>query len=205
MLQNILEAFTNLEPKDKFTFIGLLLTSGISLLTLIKTARINRKAAYLNSITKERIESMTELKEQVAKYLSFIRRYQILELDIQERASFLQELEYRKFKIDFQLNDAKANELEISITLNHINTLIGIIENAEDSISVGSLKQKLVKESFPIIHADFSQPESTILNASEQKNILKSFLDKQLSDLKMSLKNHVKMEWEKIKEESNNL
>ncbi|MEH7435758.1 hypothetical protein, partial [Bacillus thuringiensis] len=188
MLQNILEAFTNLETKDQFTFIGLLLTSGISLLTLVKTTRINRKAAYLNSVTKERIESMTELKEQVAKYLSLIQRYQILELDIQERASFLQELEYRKFKIDFQLNEAKTNELEISITLNHINTLIGIIENTEDSISVGNLKQKLVKESFPIIHSDFSQPESIILHASEQKNILKSFLNKQLSNLKISLK-----------------
>ncbi|MEH7435425.1 hypothetical protein, partial [Bacillus thuringiensis] len=73
------------------------------------------------------------------------------------------------------------------------------------SISVGNLKQKLVKESFPIIHSDFSQPESIILHASEQKNILKSFLNKQLSNLKISLKKHVKMEWEKIKEESKNL
>ncbi|WJE82185.1 hypothetical protein [Bacillus sp. DX3.1] len=202
MLPNILESFKNLEPKDQITFIGLVLTSVISLLTLINTIRINSKSAYLNSVTKERIESMTELKEQVAKYLSLIRRYQILELNTEEKASFLQELEYRKFKINFQLNEEKTNELEISSTLNHINALIVVTERVEGPVSIRDLKQSLVKEAFPIIHADFEQEESTIINALEQKNILKSFLDNRLSNLKVSLKKHVKTEWEKIKKES---
>lgn len=100
-------------------------------------------------MTKERIESMTELKEQVAKYLSLIRRYQILELNTEEKASFLQELEYRKFKINFQLNEEKTNELEISSTLNHINALIVVTERVEGPVSIRDLKQSLVKRSFP--------------------------------------------------------
>lgn len=84
--------------------------------------------------------------------------------------------------------------LEISSTLNHINSLIFVIERVDGPISIRDLKQNLVKEAFLIIHADFEQEESTIINALEQKT---SFLDNRLSDLKVSLKKHVKTEWGK--------
>ncbi|MFP8644517.1 hypothetical protein ACLHWY_23505 [Priestia aryabhattai] len=205
MLNNILEAFKTLEPKDQFTVGGIILTSVISLITLINTIRINWKSAYLNSVTKERIESMTELKEQVAKYLSLIRRYQLFELSTEDKATFLQELEYRRYKIDFQLNEKRNSEAKLSISLEHINKLIGVIEKVSGDISVERLKENLNKENFPLTYVEFEQENSALLNNVEQKTILKDALENRIKNLNMLLKSHLKTEWEKIKKESKKL
>ncbi|MEH7538297.1 hypothetical protein V7167_29810, partial [Bacillus toyonensis] len=69
------QSFVELEVKDQITLVGLVTTFTVSSVTLWNTRRISKKTGFLNSITKERVESMGELKEQMAKYLSLIQKF----------------------------------------------------------------------------------------------------------------------------------
>ncbi|QQN86688.1 hypothetical protein [Bacillus toyonensis] len=75
MFNMIASEMDSLVAKDYITLIGLIITASISFITLCNSRKINNNTMYINSITKERIEPMSGLKEQVSRYLSLVSNY----------------------------------------------------------------------------------------------------------------------------------
>ncbi|NEW00543.1 hypothetical protein GYH73_001490 [Bacillus megaterium] len=114
-----------LKIKDFITIGGVLATSFISLKTLRHTKKNNSKSLFVNSITKERVESMGELKEQVARYLSTVARYSLIENNKNYSVDELvKEIEYTTLRIVFQLNPNNSDEEKIHNELRKINAII---------------------------------------------------------------------------------
>ncbi|PGB73538.1 hypothetical protein COM03_27225 [Bacillus wiedmannii] len=196
-------SFMSLEVKDKLNLIGLVITFTVSSITLWNTRRISKKTGFLNSITKERVESMGELKEQISKYLSLIQKFPLEILkDEKERVEFVRAIEYRKNKIDFQLNDDREFEKKIIENLETTNSVIKLLIQTEESETI-NIHVELGRYNLSI---DKLRITNVITNPNMNYNqfcdTLNDSLDRLNKLLIISFKKHLKNEWEKIKKEA---
>lgn len=208
MLLNTIATLVNsLEAKDYITLLGLIITASISLSTLLVSKKNNHKTMYVNSITKERVESMGELKEQVSRYLSVVSNYSSMSgsPDVEKKA-FFQELDYRVNKIMLQLNQNNEFEEKILGDVIKINSLIKFKESILDCGSVDQQSQALLE-----IIKKYNIELSTFCNEYEGINgkVLLEFkenfsniLSLLISNVVSDFRKHFKNEWEKIKSES---
>ncbi|WML50237.1 hypothetical protein RCG23_10760 [Neobacillus sp. PS3-34] len=198
---DIIDAFLSLKAEHKFTFVGLLLTTVVSLLTLISTLRISKKSAYINSITKERIDSLGELKEQAAQYLAVIFNYSTSLVKEEELLNYLKDLEYRQSRIIFQLNEKNEFESNIIEDLNMINKIVRILIHITEP-KIVDIEQVLKENDFiKLALIDYlGDPNNNEKKKIEE--ILNELLIQNAKSLSSDLKKHLKNEWEKIKIEA---
>ncbi|MDN7243014.1 hypothetical protein QWY14_14455 [Planococcus sp. N028] len=207
---------SSLEAKDYITISGLLITAVISLATLILTSRSNKKNLYMNSVTKERVTSMSELKEQVARYISTISNYNIInEYNEDEINLILKENEYRALRIMLQLNPDKSEEEDLYKEITKINSLIKYkhkifddekrANNPKDllklievqNINISSFYENYFDE---LGNISAQQLNQKILVKFEEK--YKHILGNLLANLISKIRIHLKKEWGKVKKES---
>lgn len=196
-------SFMSLEVKDRLTLIGLAITFTVGLINLFNTRRISLKTGFINSITKERIESMGELKEQMAKYLSLIQNFSPEMLkDEKEEIEFIRAINYRRNKIDFQLNDTNEFEKGIVEDIKIINSVIVLIIKNKSNVPVNIYSEL---EKYDLSMDKLKTTNQTInsnMDYEKFQDILSEVLDKLSKNLVVSFKTHLKNEWEKIKKEA---
>ncbi|MGH1257162.1 MULTISPECIES: hypothetical protein [Bacillus] len=197
------QSFVELEVKDQLTLVGLVTTFTVSSVTLWNTRRISKKTGFLNSITKERVESMGELKEQMAKYLSLIQKFPLeIFKDEKERAEFIRAIEYRKNKIDFQLNDDREFEKEIIGNLEITNLVMKLLIQTEKNESI-NIHVELGKHNLSLDKLGITNViTNPNMNYNQFCDTLNESLDRLNKFLIISFKKHLKNEWEKIKKEA---
>lgn len=196
-------SFMSLEVKDRLTLIGLAITFTVGLINLFNTRRISLKTGFINSITKERIESMGELKEQMAKYLSLIQNFSPEMLkDEKEEIEFIRAINYRRNKIDFQLNDTNEFEKGIVEDIKIINSVIVLIIKNKSNVPVNIYSEL---EKYDLSMDKLKTTNQTInsnMDYEKFQDTLSEVLDKLSKNLVVSFKTHLKNEWEKIKKEA---
>ncbi|BCC29297.1 hypothetical protein [Bacillus cereus] len=193
----MLDFFWDLSNKDKFTFIGIVISAGSSMFTLFISLKLNKRSSYVNSITNERITSMTQLKQNTAEYISMLK-YFIVEEGTHISVEKLYNL---KLQIEFQLNSAKGTETLIIQRMDNIFMLINYLNNIKQAITVKGILQELTdkginKERLPIPYT-----EETRLNITNAKTYLKRLIHIEVDLLEENLKKHINQEWKKIKSE----
>ncbi|MDC7724273.1 hypothetical protein PNF31_26470 [Priestia megaterium] len=206
----------NLKLKDVITFGGILATSFISLRTLKYTKKNNNKSLYVNSITKERIASMGEFKEQVARYLSIISKYKLMkDKNENEIEGFIQDIEYRTMRIAFQLNPNSIEEEKLYNQLKKINSLIkyNLFYTNNENEKLYPTKLLNLIDDYRIevsnFYNDYSEEKLIYSSLHINKKILSEFeknfskfLNKLVEQLSKDIRNHLKEEWSKIKNEN---
>lgn len=169
-----MEWFFDLEPKDKITLIGILITAIMSGISLIITLKKNKDAYYIDFITKNKIDWINTFRENSSTYISLITIYQTNEdmnkISKEELKKHL--LECRKIK----------NELILSLDIK---------ENLQNRI-VRLLNISLII--YEEIHNKIMENDSISERLLEKHN-------EYLQSLEMNIFVCLKMEWKKIKME----
>ncbi|PEZ66763.1 hypothetical protein CN372_04280, partial [Bacillus anthracis] len=125
MLEYWLEILRGIKGKELITLLGIGATFFVSYKNYRNSKNSNDKNLYINSITKERVESMGEMKENIASYFALVSKFRIIEFEeMDKKGDFLKDLEYRTLKIAFQLNPDNLNEEKLYNEFNKINALI---------------------------------------------------------------------------------
>ncbi|NEW00655.1 hypothetical protein GYH73_002185 [Bacillus megaterium] len=205
-----------LKIKDFITIGGVLATSFISLKTLRHTKKNNSKSLFVNSITKERVESMGELKEQVARYLSTVARYSLIENNKNYSVDELvKEIEYTTLRIVFQLNPNNSDEEKIHNELRKINAIIKYrllyMNNDNEKTYPTGLLNLIDDHAIEVtdFYSTYHNDRLIYSNIEVAKKILNRFqknhpklLEKTLDYLVKDIREHLKGEWNKIKTEA---
>lgn len=205
-----------LKIKDFITIGGIFATSFISLKTLRHTKKNNSKSLFVNSITKERVESMSELKEQVARYLSTVARYSLIENNKNYSVDELvKEIEYTTLRIVFQLNPNNSDEEKIHNELRKINAIIKYrllyMNNDNEKTYPTGLLNLIDDHAIEVTDFYSTYPNDKLIysNIEVSKKILNHFqknhpklLEKTLDYLVKDIREHLKGEWNKIKTEA---
>lgn len=214
MFDYFLKIFQSLKGKDLITFIGIAATFIISYKNLKHLKLNNKKSLYVNSVTKERIESMGEMKENLANYFSLVSNFRMLNLE-ESIQDYLKELEYRKLKIIFQLNPDNSEENVICDEFNKINKLVNywVFYRNDDKEKIYPAKLLTIIDEYKINISNF-YPEyfldSTHLSKLElDRKMLGNFRARYFDYLEyvkylliQRIRTHLKEEWNKGKIES---
>lgn len=192
-----MDFFFELPNKDKFTLIGIIVTAATGFFTLLISLRLNKRSSYVNSITNERLNSMMQLKQNTANYISMLRNFIFDESNIIS----IEKLFNLKLNIEFQLNYTKENENLIIHRMENILKLIDLQHNIKSNITVKALIDEVIgigieRERIPIPYS-----EDMILSRDNIIEYLKRLIKVELDLLEIKLKEHIKSEWEKIKSE----
>lgn len=175
----------NLENIKVYITIG---TAIISFATLLVSLKINKRSILNNSVTKERIESLTSLKNNLAEFNSLIYTYIVSEKTID-----INRVYFYKNLIEYQFNNTKDIEKDIVIKLEKI-----VFLTCELVYTQNESKEEFLKK-FEAI--DFKNGDSLIY--INNKQFVKSILKIEFDLFEYLTKNHLKSEWEKVKDESN--
>ncbi|WP_046174834.1 hypothetical protein [Domibacillus indicus] len=181
------QSFVNLADAQKISLITTLITAMVAIATLFFTIKINRNTVYSNSVTKERIESMKNLKINSSKFNGLIYNF----LTNPEAPIDRKELYSLKNLIEYQLNDTRSNERELLIK---INNLVSIHDYYFDETitQYSDLKMELNKKG--ITYTD----QLIFIN---NKRFLLCILKIEFALFEEGIKKHIKSEWDKIKSE----
>lgn len=196
---------------DIIAIIGILATLFISIWSLVSSKKSNRKANYINSITHERVNSLTELKEQVSKYLSLVSNPVFSDDNINKNL-FYQEIDYRKNRVMLQLNIKSPKEEALAEELADINLYLkccGAIYTQDSyELKINNIKT-LIRINKPGCNGNFKNLKLG-QDISEGTDLLKDFetdfqtnLSQMVNELMINLRSHFKDDWEKIKKETN--
>jgi hypothetical protein len=181
------QSFINLQDAQKISLITTIITAMVAIITLVFTIKINKNTVYSNSVTRERIESMKNLKINSSKFNGLMYNF----LTNQETPIDRLELYRLKNLIEYQLNDTRLNERELLLK---INNLIMIHDYYFDKTitQTSDLRMELSKRG--ISYAN----QLIFLN---NKSFLLSLLKVEFELFEEGIKKHIKLEWDKIKSE----
>lgn len=193
----MIDSFLELPNKDKFTFIGIIITAAISFCTLLISLKLNKRSSYVNSITNERINSMTHLKQNTAHYISMLKAF----IANEESTISISELYNFKLHIEFQLNIIKEREKTIIQRMDNLYTLINYLDSIKKDNTVKMLLSELASKGIDTERLPIPYTEDTRLGIIDLKKYLRRLINMELDLLENDLKNHIKLEWEKIKME----
>lgn len=195
----MLNYFSNLEAKEQITLIGIVATTILSSLTLIITLKNNRKLRYINSITNERLESMSNLKLNVSELISILKDY----LNKSNNEINFKDTYKLKLRIEFQLNSERNNEKYIINKMKNIFLILEYKNRLNYNISIKNMIEELEKLGLNM----HSYPGDYLSNNSLTIETDKKYLDRliriEVNLLEEFLKQHIKKEWEKVKSEIN--
>ncbi|QQN86686.1 hypothetical protein [Bacillus toyonensis] len=193
----MIDFFLALPNKDKFTFIGIIITATTSFFTLLISLKLNKRSSYINSITNERINSMTHLKQNTANYISMLKSFIFSE----ESNISISKLYNLKLHIEFQLNILKEREKIIIQRMDNLYILIDYMHSISQNHAVKTILIELANKGIDIKRLPIPYSEDTQLGIKNSNEYLKRLINMELDLLESDLKNHIKVEWEKIKNE----
>ena len=136
------------DSKDWITIIGIGLTFFVSSISLYVSLTNNKKTLFINSITSSRIQWISIIRENIAKFCGLTFHYTLTDLSKSEKQKVLEELDKVKYLIKLQLN--REDEFDKMI-INKLNTITNLtdpkkIEKLEAEIDeLVSLTQDLLK------------------------------------------------------------
>ncbi|MBU8879234.1 hypothetical protein BGM26_09590 [Bacillus sp. FJAT-29790] len=163
------------------------ITAVITLTTLFFTIRNNKSNNFVNSVNKERIDSLKNLKVNVAEFNSLL--FSIIYENGSKETSYIIKL---KCLIEFQLNSKKSFELEIISHLNNIVKLHTVLRNPKDHS----------KEELLSIFSDLKINIPANLIYLNNKQFITSLLKIEQNLFEDLINKHIKNEWERIKKDS---
>ncbi|MCI4251558.1 hypothetical protein MRP26_21800 [Bacillus sp. CCB-MMP212] len=193
----MLDFFLELPNKDKVTFIGIIITATTSFFTLLISLKLNKRSSYINSITNERINSMTHLKQNTANYISILKSFIFNE----ESNISISKLYNLKLHIEYQLNHLKEREKIIIQRMDKLYILINYMHSINQDNIVKTILIELTNKGIDMNRLPIPYTEDTRLGIKNSKEYLKRLISMELDLLEADLKNHIKVEWEKIKKE----
>lgn len=194
-MQTIIDNFLSLEPKDRFTSIGILFTAIIGLTTLLFSILNNQRNLYASTILKERLDSLTNLKNNSASFIA------LLLSSLQKEHSVdinYKELTYLSKLIEYQFNNSKNEEKKVLEKMTYLMRLIQLKVESKNISEMGDFIKKHDLDFFRVLDLDkyTFQRLSGLIN----KKILEV-----LDEVDQMLKIHIKSEWEKIKKKQRSL
>ncbi|MDA1913637.1 hypothetical protein [Bacillus cereus] len=193
----MIDFFLELPNKDKVTFIGIIITATTSFFTLLISLKLNKRSSYINSITNERINSMTHLKQNTANYISILKSFIFNE----ESNISISKLYNLKLHIEYQLNHLKEREKIIIQRMDNLYILINYMHSINQDNIVKTILIELTNKGIDMNRLPIPYTEDTRLGIKNSKEYLKRLISMELDLLEADLKNHIKVEWEKIKKE----
>ncbi|PGT91949.1 hypothetical protein COD18_16060 [Bacillus cereus] len=193
----MIDFFLDLPNKDKVTFIGIIITATTSFFTLLISLKLNKRSSYINSITNERINSMTHLKQNTANYISILKSF----IFNKESNISISKLYNLKLHIEYQLNHLKEREKIIIQRMDNLYILINYMHSINQDNTVKTILIELTNKGIDMNRLPIPYTEDTRLGIKSSKEYLKRLINMELDLLEADLKNHIKVEWEKIKKE----
>lgn len=188
----MIETFLSLEPKDKFTVVGIALTTFLTFLNIILTLYNSKKNLYANTILKERLESLNKLKLNSAQFLSLIKEELRLKNRFQNSYKNIYEL---KHNILYQFNSQKNEEL---IKINEIKQLTDFIFILSTFSTISEIEEYTTKNSVYF----FSKLNYENYDFQRIEKVLYNQIEENLDKVEIILSLHIKEEWEKVKKKS---
>ncbi|AIY77747.1 hypothetical protein CN324_05265 [Bacillus anthracis] len=216
MLEYWLEILRGIKGKELITLLGIGATFFVSYKNYRNSKNSNDKNLYINSITKERVESMGEMKENIASYFALVSKFRIIEFEeMDKKGDFLKDLEYRTLKIAFQLNPDNLNEEKLYNEFNKINALIEYnlfyLEDEKEEIYPVKLLNIIDKYKVTVadFYNDYEKDKNLVSKIELHKRVLIQFkknhinlLEKIKEKLTEKLREHLQVEWNKAKSEN---
>lgn len=185
----MIESFLALEPKDKFTSIGIIVTAVIGIATLFFSILNNQRNIYSSTILKERLDSLNNLKKNAASFISLI----LVNINENSLKCNYKELKYLSNLIEYQFNTHKREELEVVNKLRYLVRLIQLRTEEKDIVEMENFIKKYDLEFFRKLYFEYYNVQT--LNRLIDRNIYEK-----TEEIENLLKNHIKSEWEKIKD-----
>lgn len=194
-MQAIIDNFLSLEPKDRFTSIGVIFTATIGLATLFFSILNNQRNLYASTILKERLDSLNDLKKNSASFISLVLS------SLQEENSLdtdYKELTYLSKLIEYQFNSSKNEEKKVLEKITYLMNLIQLKVKSKDITEMGDFIQK--NNLFFFRTLDLNNYTLNRLS----KLIIENIYDN-VNEVDKMLKVHIKSEWEKVKKKQRSL
>ncbi|MEB9553203.1 hypothetical protein P4J60_30335 [Bacillus cereus] len=185
----MIESFLALEPKDKFISIGVIITAIIGIANLGFSILNNQRNIYSSTVLKERLDSLNNLKKNTASFISLI----LVSVNDNSFQKNYKEIKYLSNLIEYQFNAQKREELEVVNRLRYLLRLIQIRTEEKDIVEIESFIKKYDLEFFRMLHFEYYNVQT--LTRLIDRNIYEI-----TEELEVLLRNHIKSEWEKIKD-----
>ncbi|WP_242213164.1 hypothetical protein [Bacillus cereus group sp. BfR-BA-01383] len=185
----MIESFLALEPKDKFTSIGVIVTAIIGIANLGFSILNNQRNIYSSTVLKERLDSLNNLKKNTASFISLI----LVSVNENSLKSNYKELKYLSSLIEYQFNAHKREELDAVNKFRYLLRLVQLRTEEKDIVEMESFIKKYDLDFFRKLH--FEHYNVQTLNRLIDRNIYEK-----TEEIEILLKNHIKSEWEKIKD-----
>ncbi|MCH5470511.1 MULTISPECIES: hypothetical protein [Bacillus] len=185
----MIESFLALEPKDKFISIGVIITAIIGIANLGFSILNNQRNIYSSTVLKERLDSLNNLKKNTASFISLI----LVSVNDNSFQKNYKEIKYLSNLIEYQFNAQKREELEVVNKLRYLLRLIQIRTEEKDIVEIESFIKKYDLEFFRMLHFEYYNVQT--LTRLIDRNIYEI-----TEELEVLLRNHIKSEWEKIKD-----
>ncbi|MFF2880718.1 hypothetical protein [Bacillus toyonensis] len=185
----MIESFLALEPKDKFTSIGVIVTAIIGIANLGFSILNNQRNIYSSTVLKERLDSLNNLKKNTASFISLI----LVSVNENSLKSNYKELKYLSSLIEYQFNAHKREELEAVNKFRYLLRLVQLRTEEKDIVEMESFIKKYDLDFFRKLN--FEHYNVQTLNRLIDRNIYEK-----TEEIEILLKNHIKSEWEKIKD-----
>jgi hypothetical protein len=179
--------FIDFSNEQHIALVTTSITAVIALTTLFFTIRNNKSNNFVNSVNKERIDSLKNLKVNVAEFNSLI--FSIIYEDGSKETSYLIKL---KCLIEFQLNSTISFERGIIFNLNNITKLLTVLRNPKEHS-----KEELIS-----IFNDLKISIHENLIYLNKKQYVSSLIKIEQALFEDSINKHIKKEWERIKIDS---
>ena len=194
-MQSIIDNFILLEPKDRFTSIGIIFTVIIGLVTLYFSILNNQRNLYASTILKERLDSLNLLKKNSASFISLV--LSSLQ-DVNSLNTNNKELIYLSKLIEYQFNNSKSEESKI---LEKITYLMNLIKLKVESKDINEMEVFIQKHNLFFFRA---------LNINDYTlnrlvNLIIENIHENVDEIDKILKVHIKSEWEKIKKKQRSM
>ena len=195
--------------EDYLTLAGLIITIGLNIITLNSSSKLNKKIAFVDSITKERITSMNDLKNNVAKFRAELKQIKYGFLDESEFKQVIKELTYLENKITFQLNPLNSNEEELHNLVMKLSSLARIryfelYSKTELMVNIKMILSSGKEYFYDDLLEYFNRPDSYIEINSLERLIkdLTILFESNLIQFERITRIHLKSEWDKAKSET---
>lgn len=185
--EDYISMWGNMELKDKITFIGIIITAIIGVANLIFSMLNTKRNVYANTVLKERLDSLNSLKKNTAELLS---------LSIESSLNNEVDKNYRELKklsylIQYQFNFKKREEKKAINEINYLMELM-FLKNIDTLSERIEFIQKDRLHFFVELSLEFYDYKR--LTDLIDKKILEC-----VNDLELLFREHIKMEWEKVK------
>ncbi|MGN5648936.1 hypothetical protein [Bacillus sp. Brlt_9] len=185
----MIESFLALEPKDKFTSLGIIFTAIIGIVTLFFSILNNQRNIYSSTVLKERLDSLNNLKKNTASFTSLI----LVSVNENALKSNYKELKYLSSLIEYQFNAHKREELNVVNKLRYLLRLIQLRTEEKDIVEMESFIKKYDLDFFRKLHFEY-------YNVHTLTRLIDRNIYEKTEEIEILLKNHIKSEWEKIKD-----